>query len=177
MNKCKIDIKFDIIDKVRNTLQGDFINPTSKDTMEIVDLKKAIRLIKQINKDYKEEIATINPASNKSLLIKPSEELIDAYFNKYQSRFDEDFKQRDEQANQTINDEGAVIIRNNANLEDYKSFNEEDLNFILTNEKNRDLEKSTKNYKIDESGRTIYNSKRQVYSSADQRRCTTQCPS
>jgi len=49
MSKCSLDIKIDIIDKVRNNLDGQGMFATSRQTLEITNIKEANDAIRKVN--------------------------------------------------------------------------------------------------------------------------------
>lgn len=87
MAKCKLDIKYDIIDAVRSEALslGGFRN-YSKDTLEIADAPVASLTSKTINDKYGEMILTGSMTSRNHYFIEPSESIVDKYYQSYRSK-------------------------------------------------------------------------------------------
>lgn len=85
-NKCKLDIKFDLVDQVRNEALklGGFRN-LSRDTVEITDAAAAAITAKQLNDQYGEDVITNSVTSKSHYFIDPSGELVEKYFTNYKS--------------------------------------------------------------------------------------------
>lgn len=114
MMKCKLDIKYDIIDAVRSEALdlGGFRN-FSKDTLEIADSAAASITAKRINDKYKEMMLTGSTTSKFHYFIQPSDDLVQQYFNQYQTILSRDAQNlQDEEKRRgdyTDNDKGEFF--------------------------------------------------------------------
>ena len=83
MITCALDIKNDIIDDVRNTLDGKGLRATSKQTLDVTNSRDALSAISDINNKYGEKIVTFSYSSPNVVYIDPSNRLVDRYYNRY----------------------------------------------------------------------------------------------
>jgi len=83
MSKCSLDIKIDIIDKVRNNLDGQGMFATSRQTLEITNIKEANDAIRKVNEKFREEVASYSTTARNVVYIEPSDNLTQQYYNKY----------------------------------------------------------------------------------------------
>ena len=83
MAKCSLDIKYDIIDKVRNKLEGSSFTATSKQTLDVIDPVKANQLMYDVNAEFGEKVVTFSYTSPNTVYIDPSDKLVDIYYEKY----------------------------------------------------------------------------------------------
>lgn len=83
MITCALDIKNDIIDDVRDKLNKRGLTPTSKQTMEVTDMRQALQSIKEINDEFGEKIVTFSYTSDRVVYIDPSNKLVDRYYERY----------------------------------------------------------------------------------------------
>ena len=96
--KCKLDIKYDIIDAVRREALdlGGFRN-YSKDTLEISDSSLASLSAERINDKYGELILTGSTTSKFHYFIEPSGQLVERYFSNYKDSFSNDARELQEE--------------------------------------------------------------------------------
>ena len=83
MAKCSLDIKFDIIDEVRDTLNRDGFIATSKQTLDITDAKRAKEVMDAVNSKFGEKVVTMSYTSPNTVYIEPSDALVREYYEDY----------------------------------------------------------------------------------------------
>ena len=93
MGKCLLDIKYDIIEKVRKEAlkyEGFKQALDQNDMLEITDASKAASTAREINQQFKEDIITPSFTSKNHYYISPSEKLTQQYFDDYKISLEEE---------------------------------------------------------------------------------------
>ena len=83
MAKCSLDIKLDIIDEVRDTLNRDGFTATSRQTLDITDANRAKEVMDAVNSKFGEKVVTISYTSPNTVYIDPSDSLVREYYEDY----------------------------------------------------------------------------------------------
>jgi hypothetical protein len=95
MAKCSLDIKLDIVDEVRETLDRDGFSATSRQTLDITDSEKAREAIERVNARFGEKVVTFSYTSANTVYIDPSDSLVNEYYKDYINKMG--FKQLNEE--------------------------------------------------------------------------------
>jgi hypothetical protein len=83
MAKCSLDIKLDIIDEVRDTLNRDGFIATSRQTLDITDANRAKEVMDAVNSKFGEKVVTMSYTSANTVYIDPSDSLVREYYEDY----------------------------------------------------------------------------------------------